>query len=110
MDTIISHILNKKITGLFHNYIEMSMSVFFEDTTELKFVECAIVMNSGIVGHEITFASTSGTLGLTLELKKLGRDPNDYLYFIMSRDIKDFNNKNELLICYKRIQLQSSQL
>ncbi|OWP84390.1 hypothetical protein BWK59_05535 [Flavobacterium davisii] len=102
-------ILGKRVTRIYHNYIDKSLLIYFDEDLLVHFYECAIVFDLGIVGHKITYASHSGTLGISFELKKIGQDPDDYKCIIFSRDIKDYENKNEMVISYKNIKTESTK-
>lgn len=102
-----NQILNKRVVGICHSYVEQSIRINFEDRTSIIFNSCVIAFDLGIVGHVVSFVSFTGTLGMTLELKKMNKDPDEYNYIILSRDIKDIENKNELLISYKSVKIES---
>ncbi|WP_343615939.1 hypothetical protein [Flavobacterium sp.] len=71
MTEIIEKIMNKKIIGIYTNTINQTLEISFEDNFVIKFKECAIVFDLGIVGHTVSFISFNGTLGMTHELKKM---------------------------------------
>jgi hypothetical protein len=102
-----SQILNKRVVGIYHNYIDQSLRLSLDDKTDIFFYGCAIVFDLGIIGHKVSFVSSTGTLGITFELKKMNKNPEDYKYIILSRDIKDIENKNELLVSYHQLEVKS---
>lgn len=105
MTEISEKILNKKVVGIYNNFIEQTLELSFEDNCIIKFNQCAIVFDLGIVGHTVSFISFNGTLGIALELKKMKLNPEEYNYLLISRDIEDYENKNELLISYKKLEV-----
>lgn len=107
MITISEAVLNKKVVGIYHNYKAKILSITLEGGLLVEFSDCVIVFDLGIVGFVITYISDTGTLGMTLELKKINENPDDYNYIIMSRDIKDFQNKNEIVISYKEVSIKN---
>lgn len=108
MINISERILNKKITGIYNNFFEQTLMISFEDDCILKFSGCAIVFDLGMIGHIISFVSDSGTLGMALELKRIKLDPDEYNYLLISRDIKDYENKNEIVISYKKMEFKNN--
>lgn len=100
-------ILNNKIVGIYHNYIEQSLKIRFENKTAIIFYECAVVFDLGIIGHIVSYVSQTGTLGMSFEIKKMNQDPSDYHFIILSRDINDIDKKNELVISYKTMQYEN---
>lgn len=103
---IIEEILNKRVTRVYHNYNEKSMTIYFEENLIVHFHDCVIVFDLGIIGHIITYVSINGTLGMVSEIKRYKLNPEDYEYILLSRDINDFENKNEIVISYKRVQVE----
>lgn len=102
---ICNEIQNRKITGIYHNYLSKQLTISLDNDLSVVFEGCAIVFDLGIVGHTITYVSDTGTLGLVLELKKNKEIPEDYNFMFLSRDIKAYENKNELVIAYKNVFL-----
>jgi hypothetical protein len=105
---ILKKILDKRVTRIYHNYIEKSLIIYFNEEMTVEFYECAIVFDLGIVGHTITYATFTGTLGMTFELKRFKQNPDDYNCIILSRDIKDYENKNEMIISFKEYKFNES--
>lgn len=101
--------LNKRITGIYHNYIDRSLCIYLDDKTNVTFYNCALVFDLGIIGHIITYVSCYGTLGMSFELKRMKEDSDDYNFLLLSRDIEDIKNKNEILISYKEIKVGVEQ-
>ncbi|MCV9931833.1 hypothetical protein OIU80_06010 [Flavobacterium sp. LS1R47] len=108
MMNTIEKILDKRVIGTYYNFIEKTLTISFERDFVLKFYDCAIIFDLGIVGHIVTFISSNSTLGITHELKKMDKDPDDYNFLLISRDIKDYHNKNEILIAYKTLEFKNS--
>ena len=98
--------LNKRITGIYHNYIDRSLCIYLDDKSNITFCNCALIFDLGIIGHTITYVSCYGTLGIAHELKRMKEDSDDYNCLLLSRDIKDITNKNEILISYKEIKVE----
>ena len=71
MIEISEKILNKKVTRIYNDFIERTLTISFQEDFVLKFKQCAISFDLGITGHIVTYVSNSGTLGMTLELKIL---------------------------------------
>jgi hypothetical protein len=107
MMDILKKILDKRVSKIYHNYIEKSLIIYFDEDFIVQFYDCVIVFDLGIIGHTITYASLTGTLGMSFELKRLKHNPDDYNCIILSRDIKDYENKNEMVISFKDLQLKS---
>lgn len=107
MITILEAVMNKKVVGIHHNYKAKILSISLEDGLLVEFRDCAIVFDLGIVGYVITYISNTGTLGMALELKKINENSDDYNCIIMSRDVKDFQNKNEIVISYKEMFIKN---
>jgi hypothetical protein len=107
---ITQKILGKRVVRICHNYIEKSLVIYFDGDMIVQFYECAIVFDLGVIGHIITYASLTSTLGMTFELKKFKQDPDDYNFIIISRDIKDYENKNEMIISFKECKLTQSPI
>lgn len=103
-------ILNKKVIGIYHNYKLKQLTINLGHDSLITFYDCAIVFDLGIVGHVISYLSNTGTLGIITELKKNNEDPEDFNFLILSRDIKDYLNKNEIVISYKSVQKENPQL
>jgi hypothetical protein len=101
-------ILSKKVTGVYHNYSLQKLSILFENGLTIEFDGCVIVFDLGIVGHTINYISNNGTLGLIQELKKNHLNPEDYKSTTLSRDIDDFENKNEMIVAYKNVSILNS--
>lgn len=97
--------LNIRVTGIYNNFQERTLTISFQEDFVVKFNECAISFDLGITGHIVSYVSDRGTLGMTLELKKMKLNPEDYNYFLISRDIEDYDNKNELIISYKNFEI-----
>lgn len=95
---------NKRIISIIHNYLEKSLKINFEDNESIIFNDCALTIDTGIIGHTISYVANTGTLGMGLELKRMNQDPDDFNFVILSRDIKDMEQKNELLISYKQME------
>ena len=110
MNDILQKILDKRVTRVYHNYIQKSLTIYFDEDLIVQFFECAFVFDLGIIGHTVTYASNTGALGMALELKKNKQDPDDYNSVILSRDIKDFENKNEIIISFKECKLTESSI
>lgn len=100
---IISKFTNLKIVGIIHNYYENRLTINFENNLNITFEDCVLVFDSGVINHIISFIAFSGTLGMTLELKSMGVNPDEYNFIILSKDITDYENKRELKIVYKNI-------
>jgi len=100
-------ILNRRVTGVYHNYKLKQLSIQLDNGSLIAFYDCAIIFDLGIVGHYITYISNSGTLGMAMELRKNNENPDDFNFLILSRDIKDYLNKNEIVISYKKVQKES---
>jgi hypothetical protein len=98
-------ILNKKVTGVYHEYILNKLHIHFENGFEIEFDVCVIVFDLGIIGHSISHISNTGTLGMAHELKKHHFNLDDFKTTILSRDINDIENKNEMIIAYKSAQI-----
>lgn len=107
MTDSLQKVLGKRVTRIYHNYIEKSLVIYFDDDIMFQFYECALVFDLGITGHIINYVSPTGTLGMSFELKKLKYNPDDYNCLILSRDINDFDNKNEIIISFKDLQCTS---
>ncbi|MFN3487552.1 MAG: hypothetical protein ACK4YV_00380 [Emticicia sp.] len=97
-------IKNKRIISIVHNYSEKSLKINFEDNESIIFNGCVLTIDTGIIGHIISYVSNTGTLGMAFELKRMNQDPDDFNFVILSRDIKDLEQKNELLISYKQME------
>ena len=108
MTEILQKLLDKRVSRIFHNYIEKSLIIYFDEDLMIQFYECAIVFDLGITGHIITFASLTGTIGMSFELKNLNQNPDDYNCIILSRDIEDYENKNEMIISFKEYKFTES--
>jgi hypothetical protein len=108
MKTAVSELLlHKRITVIGHDYKNNSLRMILENHKSIIFYDCALIFDLGIIGHIISFVSFSGTLGMALELKRIGENPDDYNYILLSRDIEDTKNKNEILISYKDLEIES---
>lgn len=101
---ILQSLKGKKITAIYNNYIQQSLKINFEDNESIIFNGCVLTIDTGIIGHIISYVSNTGTLGMALELKRMNQDPDDFNFVILSRDIKDLEQKNELLISYKQME------
>jgi len=100
-------LLNKKVNGIYHDYVNRSLHIYLDDKIHIIFYNCAIIFDLGIIGHFITYVSCTGTLGMALELKRIKENPDDYSCILLSRDIKDITNKNEILISYKEFKIEA---
>jgi hypothetical protein len=96
-------LLGKRVSGIYHNYVAQSLSLSLDDGLIVQFDKCAIVFDLGIIGHVITYVANTGTLGIVLELKRYKEDPESYNFLILSRDINDYEHKNEIVIAYKNV-------
>ncbi len=101
---ILQSLKGKKITAIYNNYIQQSLKINFEDNESIIFNGCVLTIDTGIIGHIISYVSNTGTLGMAFELKRMNQDPDDFNFVILSRDIKDLEQKNELLISYKQME------
>ena len=98
-------ILGKRVSGVYYNYLLQILTINFENGYSLEFDGCVVVFDLGIVGHTINYISLTGTLGISSELKKLKLNLDDYNFITLSRDINDYENKNEMIVSYKNIQI-----
>ncbi|AFK03011.1 hypothetical protein Emtol_1869 [Emticicia oligotrophica DSM 17448] len=101
---ILQSLKGEKIIAIYNNYIQQSLKINFEDNESIIFNGCVLTIDTGIIGHIISYVSNTGTLGMALELKRMNQDPDDFNFVILSRDIKDLEQKNELLISYKQME------
>lgn len=109
IDIILNGVLGLKVTGIVHNYYNKTLSIYFEGGSCLHFNGCVIVFDLGIMGHKVGYVAPKGTLGLTLEFEKLKLDPSDYNFCLLSRDIADYKNKNEIVLAFKDVKLEETQ-
>ena len=91
---ICNEVRNRKITGVYHNYKSKQLTISLDNGVSVIFEGCAIVFDLGIIGYEITYVSNTGTLGLTLELKKNKEIPEDYNFLLLSRAIQAYERMN----------------
>ncbi len=98
-------ILYKKVTGVYHEYALSKLHIHFENGFEIEFSGCVIVFDLGIIGHSISHISNTGTLGMAHELKKNHFNLDDFKTTILSRDINEIANKNEMIIACKSVQI-----
>ncbi|GEN72148.1 hypothetical protein [Chryseobacterium lathyri] len=102
---IISKFTDKKIIGIVHDYYKNRLTINFDNNLNIIFEDCVLAFDSGVIKQIISFISFSGTLGMTLELKSMGLDPEKYNFIIFSKDITDYENKSELKIAYKKVKI-----
>ncbi len=100
-------ILERRITGIFQNHIEKTVMLSLDNQTTITFLGCVLVIDSGIIGHDLTYLAETSTLGITLEFKRMKLDADDFKHLLISRDIKDYKNKNEFLVSYKEVRMGS---
>lgn len=64
MINITELLMNRKIKGFYHGYIDRSLRVFFEDGLVIIFFNCALVFDLGMTGHSISFVSESSVTSI----------------------------------------------
>lgn len=91
------------VKGVTNNFLKSEVVIYFENEKSITFYDCALVYDSGIVGVQIGDYSNDAGLGMKLELTKITKESEEYFFCTLSRDFKDYENKKEIRISYKRV-------
>lgn len=104
-------IIGLKVRGVIHNYNLKRLSMSFYDRNELLiFYDCPVVIDTGIIGKEITIANEyEGEMSFIImfrEMKLINTD--DYNYFIIQGEEGERHSDNQLRIAYKKVEFINS--
>jgi hypothetical protein len=102
----IEEILNgRKLEGI--NYFFPLCKVVFEFSGKLiiRFSDCAVMYDSGLIGRTIFYVSTNGSLGPVLALREMSLDPDDYKVLFLCENVREIHDKHEIQILYKTMEI-----
>lgn len=105
LDNALEKIVGLTVKGVMTNFIKKEVLICFENEKSILFSGCALVYDLGIIGCCIGNVSSSAGLGMKQELNKVTKKSEEYFFCSLSRDFKDYKNKNEIRISYRQIKI-----
>lgn len=103
LNIILDKTIGLIVSRVTSDFLKKEISIHFDNEKVITFSDCALVYDLGITGMRIGDYSNDAGLGMKLELNKLTKKAEDYFFCSLSHDFKDFKNKNEIRISFKRI-------
>lgn len=105
LNNILDRTLGLTVNRVTTDFLKKEVSIHFDNEKSIIFSGCALVYDLGIIGKRIGEYSNDAGLGMKLELNKLTENSEEYFFCSLSRDFKDYKNKNEIRISYRQIKI-----
>lgn len=103
LNIILEKTIGLTVNKISNDFLNKEITIYFDNDKSITFSDCAFVYDLGIIGVCIGEYSDDAGLGMKLELNKFTENSEDYMFCSLSRDFKDFKNKNEIRISFKQI-------